>query len=51
MPMRKDSIKTESNPVLHNSRAKIKGRMMLGIVVSSLFPSDQNVSDVKGLYT
>ena len=51
MPMLKDLTRIEGNLVLHSSRAKIKGRMMLGIVVSSLFPSDQNVSDVKGLYT
>ena len=38
-----------SNPILHSSRAKIKGRKMLGMSVSTLFPPDQNASDVKGL--
>ena len=51
MPMLKDLTRTESNSVLHSSRAKIKGQRMLGMAVSSLFPSDQNVSDVKGLDT
>ena len=46
MPMRKDSTKTVSDPVLHNSRAKIEERRMLGMAVSTLFPPDQNVLDV-----
>ena len=40
---------TESNLVLQNSRAKIKGRRMLGIAVSTLFPLHQSASDVKVL--
>jgi len=51
MPMLKDLTRTESNPVLHSSRVKIKGKRMLGMAVSSLFPLDQNVLDVKGLDT
>ena len=49
MPMQKDSTKTVSNPVLHNSRDKIEGRRMLGMAVSTLFPPDQSASDVKVL--
>ena len=49
MSMRKDLTRTESNPVLHNSRAKIKERRMLGMMVSTLFLLDQNASDVKVL--
>ena len=51
MPMRKDSTRTESNPVLHNSEAKIKGRRMLRIAIGTLFPPDQSASDVKALDT
>ena len=40
---------TESNPLLHNSRAKIKGIKMLGMTISTLFPPDENASDVKAL--
>ena len=47
MPMQKDLTRTESNLVLHNSRAKIKGRRMLGMAVSALFPPNQSASDVK----
>ena len=49
MPMLKDSTKTASNPVLHSSRAKIEGRRMLGMTISTLFPPDQNALDVKVL--
>ena len=49
MPMQKDSTRIESNLVLHNSRVKIKGRRMLGMVVSTMFPSDQSASGVKVL--
>ena len=49
MPTRKDLIRIESNPVLHNSGAKIKGKMMLGMAVSTLFPPDQSVLGVKVL--
>ena len=43
MPMRKDSTKTVSNPLLHNSKAKIEGRRMLAMAVSTLFPLDLSV--------
>ena len=49
--MQKDSTRTESNLVLHNSEAKIKGRRMLRMVVNTLFPLDQSASDVKTLHT
>ena len=49
MPMQKDSTRIESNPVLHNSRAKIEGRRMLRKVISTLFPPGQSVSDAKVL--
>ena len=51
MPMRKDSTKTVSDPVLLNSKAKTKERRMLRMVVSTLFPPDQSASDVKVLDT
>ena len=47
--MRKDMTRTESNLVLHCSRAKIKGIKILGMVVSILFSLDQNASIVKVL--
>ena len=52
MPMRKDLIRIISNPVLLSSRAKIEERRMLRrrmlrMAVSTLFPLDQSVSDVK----
>ena len=49
--MQKDLTRTESNPDLYNSRAKIKGRRMLGMVVSTLFFPDQSASVVKVLDT
>ena len=49
MPMQKASIRTEGNPVPHSSRAKIKGRRMLGMAVSTLFPQDQSALGVKAL--
>ena len=49
MPTRKDLIRIESNPILHNSRAKIKGKMMLGMVVNTLFPPDQSALGVNVL--
>ena len=51
MQMQNDSTRTISNPVLHNSRVKIKERRMLRKAVSTLFPSDQSASDVKALDT
>ena len=49
MLMQNDSTRTISNPILHNSRAKIEGRRMIRKSVSTLFPLDQSVSDVKVL--
>ena len=49
MPMRKDLTRTESYPILHSLRAKMKGRKMIGMAVNTLFPPDQNASDVKAL--
>ena len=51
MPMLKDLTRTESNPVLHISKAKIKGRRMLRMAVSTMFPLDQSALDVKVLDT
>ena len=51
MPMQKDLIKTINSSVRLSSRAKIEGRRMLKTVVNTLFPPDQNASDVKGLDT
>ena len=51
MPIQKDLTRTESNPVLHSSRDKIKGRRMLGMAISTLFPPNQNASDIKVLDT
>ena len=48
-PMRKDLRMTESNPVLHNSKAMIKGRRMLGMAINTMFPLDQSASDIKVL--
>ena len=47
MPMGMASIKTVGNPVLLSSRAKIKGRRMLGMTVSTLFPKDLSALGVK----
>jgi len=49
MSMQKDSTRTKSNLVLYNSRAKVKGRRMLRMTVSTLFPPDQSASNVKVL--
>ena len=51
MSMGKVLIKTISNPVLHNSEAKIEERRMLRKAVSILFPLDQSALDVKVLNT
>ena len=51
MPMRKDLIRTVSNPVILNSKAKTKERRMLRMAVSTLFPLDQSASNVKVLDT
>ena len=47
MPMEKDLIKTVNNSFRLSSRAKIEERRMLKMVVNTLFPPDQNASDVK----
>ena len=47
MPMRKDLTRTESNPILCNSRVKTKGRRMLGMAVSILYPQDLSALGVK----
>ena len=47
MPMGRASTRTVGNPVLHSSRAKIKGRRMLRMAVSTLFPQDRNALGVK----
>ena len=49
--MKKANGKGVGNPVLLSSRVKIKGRMMLGMVVSTLFPQDRSASGVKALVT
>ena len=51
MPMRRASIRTVGNPVLLSSRVKTKGRMILGMTVSTLFPQDPSVLGVKVLVT
>ena len=47
MPMGRALIRTLGNLAPHSSRAKIKGRRMLGIEVSTLFPLDQSALGVK----
>ena len=47
MSMQKGLTRAESNPVVYNSKTKIKGRWMLGMAVSTLFPPDQSASNVK----
>ena len=42
MSMLKDLIKTINSPVRLSSRAKTKGRRMLGMAVSTLFLQDQS---------
>ena len=50
--MRKDATKIEvGNPVLLSSRAMTKGRRMLGMAVSILFPQDLRVLGVKASIT
>ena len=51
MPMGRASTRTVGNPVLLSSRVKIKGRRMLGMVVSTLFPQDPSALGVKALVT
>ena len=47
MLMRKDLIRTVSNPVLLSSKVKTEERKMLRMTVSTLFPSDEIASNVK----
>ena len=49
MSIGKASTRTIGNLVLLSSRAKIKGRRMLGMAVSTLFPQDRSASGVKVL--
>ena len=51
MPMVKDLTKTTGNPVCPSSRAKTKGRRILGMVVNTLFPQDQNALGIKASIT
>ena len=51
MPMLKDLTRTATSLVRLNSRAKTKGRRMLGMIVSTLFPPDLSVLGVKVLDT
>ena len=45
------STRTVGNLVLLSSRVKTKGRRMLGMTVSSLFPQDPSALGVKDLVT
>ena len=45
--MLKDLIKTTSSLARLSSRTRTKKRRMLGMMVSTLFPQDQNALDVK----
>ena len=47
MPTRKDLTRTKINLVPHSPRAKIKGKKMLGMAVSTLYPQDQSALGVK----
>ena len=49
MLMGRVSTRIVGNLVLLSSRAKINGRRMLGMAVSTLFPQDQSASGVKAL--
>ena len=49
MPMGRALTRTVGNLSPHSSRAKTKGRRMLGMAVSTLFPQDQSASSVKAL--
>ena len=51
MPMSRALIRTIGNLVLLSLRVKTKGRRMLGMVVSTLFPQDLNALGVKDLVT
>ena len=47
MPMGRASTKTIGNLAPHSSRAKTKGRRMLGMAVCTLSPQDQSALGVK----
>ena len=49
--MGRASTRTVGNLVLFSSKAKTRGRRMLGMVVSTLFPQDQSALGVKALVT
>ena len=49
--MEKVSTRTIGNLVLLNSRAKTKGRRMLGMTVNTLFPQDLSALGVKASIT
>ena len=49
--MLKDLTKIASSPVRLSSRGKTKGKRMLGMAASTLFPLDLSVSSVKALDT
>ena len=51
MPMERTSTRTIGNPVLLSLKGKTKGGRMLKKVVSTLFPWDLSVLDVKALGT
>ena len=51
MPIGRASTRTVSNLVPFSSKAKIKGRRILGMAVSTLFPQDQSALGVKILVT
>ena len=51
MLMGRASTRIVGNLVLHSSRVKIKGRRMLGMADSTLFPQDRSASGVKALVT
>ena len=51
MAMERVSIRTVGNLVLLSSRVKTKGRRMLGMAVSTLFPQDPSALGVKDSVT
>ena len=51
MPMGRASTRTVSNPVLLSSKAKTRGKRMLGMAVSTLFPQDLSALGVKASVT
>ena len=51
MLMGRDSRRTVGNPVLLSSRARIKGKRMLGMAFSTLFLQDLSALGVKASIT